>query len=69
MTRLEKIEREIEGLPPEDVRALGAWLDELRARLWDDEIRRDAKAGKLDALAAEALAEFRAGGTSPLVKR
>ena len=69
MTKLEKIEREIEALPPQDVRALGEWLDELRERLWDQEMERDALSGKLDALAAEAMAEHLAGKTTPLVRR
>jgi hypothetical protein len=66
MTKLEKIEREIEALPPQDVRALGAWLDELRERLWDEQMERDALAGKLDALAAEAMADIAAGRVKPL---
>ena len=34
MTKLEKLEREISALPPQDVHALGKWLDELREQLW-----------------------------------
>jgi hypothetical protein len=66
MTKLEKIEREIETLPPQDVQALGAWLDELRERLWDEQMERDALAGKLDLLAAEAMADIAAGRVKPL---
>ena len=66
MTKLEKIEREIEALAPQDVRALAEWLDELRERLWDDEMERDALSGKLDALAAEAMADIVAGHVKPL---
>jgi hypothetical protein len=66
MTQLEKIEREIEALPPQDVQALGAWIDELRERLWDEQMERDALAGKLDGLAAEAMADIAAGRVKPL---
>lgn len=66
MTKLEKLEREIEALPPQDVRALGAWIDELRARLWDRSI--EAGSPALDALAEQALTEHKAGKTTPLVR-
>ena len=61
MTKLEKIEREIETLAPQDVIALGLWLDELREKLWDVQIEHDATSGKLDRLAAETRAEIAAG--------
>jgi hypothetical protein len=66
MTKLEKIERDIETLPPHDVQALGAWLDERRERRWDEQMERDAVAGKLDELAAEAMADIAAGRMRPL---
>jgi cytochrome c553 len=66
MTRLEKIEREIQSLSDEEFKALAAWMDEQRARQWDARIERDAKAGKLDKLAEKALAAHRAGRTRPL---
>jgi hypothetical protein len=66
MTKLEKLEREIESLPPQDVHALGEWLDELREQLWDKQIERDAHAGKLDRLIAEARADIAAGRVKPL---
>ncbi len=67
MTKLEKLKREIEALPPEDIRTLGAWLDELCACLWDEQIERDVNAGRFDKLAEQALAEHRAGKSMPLV--
>jgi hypothetical protein len=66
MTKLEKLEDEISALPPEDVRALGEWLDELREQLWDRQIERDAQSGKLDKLIAEAKADIAAGRVKPL---
>ena len=66
MTKLEKIEREIEALPPKDVHALGKWFDELREQLWDEQIGRDADSGKLDGLIAEAEADIAAGRVKPL---
>ena len=66
MTKLEKIEREIEALPPKDVHALGKWLAEFREQLWDKQI--EAGSPALDALADEALEEYKAGKTTPLVR-
>ncbi len=40
---------------------LRAWFVEFDARVWDAQIEADAKAGKLDGLVAEALADYKAG--------
>jgi hypothetical protein len=66
MTKLEKLEREIEALPPQEMRALAAWFDDLRERLWDEQMKRDALSGKLDKLAEEAIADIAAGRVRPL---
>lgn len=66
MTRLQRIEREIKALNEDEFMALAAWIDELRADLWDKQIKLDAEAGKLDKLAAKALADHKAGRTRPL---
>jgi len=61
MTKLEQIQSSIEELSPEEIAKLREWLDELDARLFDEKIERDAKAGKLDKLAEEARANLRSG--------
>jgi hypothetical protein len=66
MTKLEKIEQDISALSPADVRKLADWLEEYKADLWDRQIEADAKAGKLDKLAQQALADHKAGLTKPL---
>jgi hypothetical protein len=66
MTKLEQIQSSIETLSAEEIAKLREWLDELDARLFDEKIERDAKAGKLDKLADEALAEHRAGRSRKL---
>ncbi len=65
MTKLEKIEAEIESLAPQDVRKLADWLEEYKAELWDRQIEADAKAGKLDTLIANARQEIAEGKVSP----
>ncbi len=59
MSTVQEIERAIENLTDEE-------LAEVRAWLWDRDIARDAAAGRLDALADEALLEHRSGKTRRL---
>jgi hypothetical protein len=64
MTKLEEIEKAIARLSAKDVARLRAWLEEFEGRILDDMIERDAKSGrrsKLTGLAAEALADHKAG--------
>ena len=58
---LREIEKAIQQLPPQDFKALVNWLDELRSEVWDKQIEKDAKAGKLDKLAEQALKDFQEG--------
>ncbi|MEQ1614116.1 MAG: hypothetical protein ABL904_15325 [Hyphomicrobiaceae bacterium] len=66
MTKLEEIETAITKLPPDEVAKLRAWFEEFASQQWDAQIERDAKAGKLDGLAAKALADHKAGRSRPL---
>ncbi len=61
MTKLEAIEKAIAELSTEELAKLRAYLDELDADLWDAQIDRDAKAGKLDKIEARALENLNAG--------
>lgn len=61
MMKVEDIEKAIEGLSPEELARFRAWFEEFDARLFDEQIERDAKAGKLDKLIAEARANHEAG--------
>ena len=66
MTKLEDIVSAIAALSSEDLTKLRAWFEDFEARLFDERIERDAKAGKLDQLAAEARADNAAGRTREL---
>ena len=66
MTRLDDIERAIAQLSEVDLAKLRAWFEEFDAQVFDEKIERDAKAGKLDKLAADAIADHKAGRTSDL---
>jgi hypothetical protein len=63
MTKVEALEHEVEKLTPEELAAFREWFLEHDWQAWDRQIERDAAAGKLDELAAEALAEFELGQT------
>ena len=59
MTTLETIERDIEQLSSEELAKFRRWFLGFDAAAWDAQIEADAAAGKFDALAEEALAEYR----------
>lgn len=66
MTKLEKIEQDIASLTPGEVAKLARWFAEFHADVWDKQIETDAKSGRLDSLAEQALAAHNAGKTRPL---
>lgn len=63
MTKIEQIEREIKALSTEEFAELRRWISEYDADLWDREFEEDVAAGRLDALAEEAIREDEAGET------
>ena len=63
MSKLEALEKRISALSAEELAGFRRWFTEFDAAAWDREIERDVKAGKLDALADEALSDH-VGGKS-----
>jgi hypothetical protein len=66
MTTTEDIEKAIEQLDPRELARFRAWFDTFDADRFDAAIEHDVRAGKLDALAEEALAAHRAGQSRDL---
>ena len=66
MTNVQLIEDQIQHLDNQSFAALRNWFIEYEHSRWDRQIATDSEAGKLDFLIDEALAEHRAGKTSPL---
>ncbi len=66
MTTVEDIERAILQLPAAELDRFRAWFETFDAQRFDERIERDARAGKLDRMADEALADHRAGRTREL---
>ena len=66
MASVKSIERAIEALPPTELVTFRRWFAEFDAAVWDRQIEQDAASGKLNALAAEALADHQAGSAREL---
>ncbi|CAN5907129.1 hypothetical protein BH23GEM7_BH23GEM7_02210 [soil metagenome] len=66
MSTVNEIERAIRGLSRAELSEFRAWFLEFDAEAWDRQFEQDVAAGRLDALAAAALADLRAGRTRPL---
>lgn len=60
MSKLKEIEESISKLPKNDIAVLREWFEEFDAKMWDEQFENDAKSGKLDALAREAVEDYRA---------
>jgi hypothetical protein len=60
MSTLEQIEAAILTLPSDKLRRLKRWFADMDYQRWDEQLEQDVADGKLDALAAEAIAEFKA---------
>jgi len=58
---IEDIERAVAKLPPDQLAEFRAWFEEFDAARFDQKIERDAKAGKLDRMADQAIDDFRKG--------
>jgi len=63
MSKVETLEREIQKLSAEELAAFREWFANYDSDAWDRQMEADVKAGKLDRLAAEALAEDERGET------
>ena len=66
MTKVETLENEIAKLSPQELAVFREWFAKYDADAWDRQIESDVKAGKLDRLAAEALAAHEQGKTKSM---
>ena len=63
---LQELEKTISDLPPDELAKFREWFMAFDAKNWDKQIEADVAAGRLDALADEAIREHRAGETTEL---
>ena len=61
MSTIEEIEDAVRRLPAKEFAAFRTWFAEFDAAAWDGQIERDIVAGRLDALAYEAVDDLRQG--------
>ncbi len=66
MTKIQRLEKEIEELTSSELAAFRKWFQEYDAAVWDEQIEQDAIAGKLDRLAEKAIADHKAGRTEQI---
>ncbi len=57
MGDIKAIEKAVAALPADKLAEFRLWFAEFDGAAWDGQIERDAGSGKLDGLAAEALAD------------
>lgn len=61
MGSVEEIEDAVQRLSPAELDAFREWFAEFAAAAWDRQMEDDVAAGRLDALANEAIEDLRAG--------
>jgi len=66
MGKVEKIEQEVQALSQEELAQFRAWFLEFDWVVWDRQIEQDARTGRLDALAEQALRDHASGKTKRL---
>lgn len=66
MPQLEEIENAVKNLPEAELKRFRRWFAAFDAAAWDVQIEADVAAGKLDALATSALADYESGNAKEL---
>ena len=66
MSRVERIQGEVQNLSAEELKAFRDWFERFDAAAWDEEIEADAGNGKLRSLAERALKDHEAGRSTVL---
>lgn len=63
---VEDLEKAVSKLPPDQLAKFRAWFEAFDAARFDGKIERDARSGKLDGFAEEALGDHKRGQTRGL---
>lgn len=66
MGKVEKIENDVKALSDKELAEFRRWFSEFDWAAWNGQVEQDIRAGRLDALADEALADHAARKTTPL---
>jgi len=63
---IQELKQAVTQLPPKDLVRFREWFEEFDAQVWDRQFASDAKTGKLDKIAEQALNDYRAGKAKEL---
>jgi hypothetical protein len=63
---VEDIETAITQLPQDQLKEFRAWYEQFDSDAWDEQIEKDAAAGKLDNLSDAAISDHKAGKSKVL---
>lgn len=66
MSTVHEIEAAVKKLSPQDLSVFREWFADFDAAAWDKQFEADVKAGKLDALADEAIRDLEEGRCTDL---
>jgi hypothetical protein len=69
MTKVEKLENEVQQLNPDELAAFRDWFRRYDSDEWDKEIERDISGGRLDSLVEEAIAAHKPGRACNIIRR
>ncbi len=61
MRAVQELQSIVSQLSAEELARFREWFDKFDAEVWDRQFEDDAKSGKLDQLANQAIADFQAG--------
>ena len=61
MQAVQELQSAVSQLSAEELAHFREWFDKFDAEVWDRQFEEDAKSGKLDQLANQAIADFQAG--------
>ncbi|CAG0946426.1 hypothetical protein ANRL1_03000 [Anaerolineae bacterium] len=61
MSTIQEIEHAVTHLTLDDLARFREWFEDFDAHAWDKQFEQDAKSGKLDQLANQAIADYRTG--------
>ena len=61
MRAVQELQSAVSQLSAEELARFREWFDKFDAEVWDRQFEEDAKSGKLDQLANQAIADFQAG--------
>ena len=66
MSKIEQLEQQVQGLSEEELAQFREWFLEFDWAMWDRQLERDVAAGRLDAMADNALRDHVSGKSTPV---